>query len=391
MVRCIELNRCLCYSVPRDGDLTNWSAVGVRAASGTSSKKADFIMKLTQTTYRLLPAALMLLLLSATLAQGHEPTPAASAAATSSQQQPASPAASAPSSQHDMSNMPMKSGDNSLIGHLKNPDYMHTLLNPLPVYGLSMGVLALCIGLLFRNRTATVAALVLIFVSGFAAWPVYYFGEEAYDRVKAMSDPIGAQWLDEHMARAEKLIYIFYVLAGGALAGILAPLKWPRTAFPLAVGVLVLGALNLGLGGWISYAGGHVRHPEFRFEPPPMAKSDGHTHTHGKDEGEMDHGDKKAENEQAKPMDHGNMPGMEPGKSPAAKEQPMQHDMAMTPAPPTQEQLEASRLQLEASRLQLEASRKQLEAAEAAKGQTASPAPPQAKPSPTPDGHEHKH
>lgn len=332
--------------------------------------------------------AAIFLLLSATFAMAHEPTPAASAAAMHSDGQSPAPSMA---SQQRMPDMSMTSGDNSLIGHLKNPDYMHTLLNPLPVYGLSMGVLALCIGLFFRNRTATVAALVLIFVSGFAAWPVYSFGEAAYDRVKAMSDPAGAQWLDEHMARAEKLIYLFYLLAGGALAGILAPLKWPRTAFPLAIGVLVLGTLNLGLGGWISYAGGHVRHPEFRFEPPPIVKSDGHTHAHGKDEGAMDHGDNKAENEQAKPMDHGNMPGMEPGNSPESKEPPMQHDTAMTPAPPTQEQLEASRLQLEASRLQLEASRKQLEAAEAAKGQTASPAPPQAKPSPTPDGHEHKH
>ena len=189
-------------------------------------------MELTQTGR--LVAALMVLLLSATFATAHESTPAASAAAMHSDGQSPAPAMAA---QQQMPDMPMKGGDNSFTGHLKNPDYMHTLLNPLPVYGLSMGVLSLCIGLFFRNRTATVAALVLIFVSGFAAWPVYYFGEEAYDRVKAMSDPTGAQWLDEHMARAEKLIYIFYLLAAGALAGILAPLKWPRTALPLAIGV----------------------------------------------------------------------------------------------------------------------------------------------------------
>ena len=338
-------------------------------------------------TGRLL-AALMVLLLSATFATAHEPTPAASGAAMHSDGQSPAPAMAA---QQQMPNMPMKGGDNSFIGHLKNPDYMHTLLNPLPVYGLSMGVLSLCIGLFFRNRIAIVAALVVLFVSGFAAWPVYYFGEHAYDRVKGMSDPIGTQWLDEHMARAERLIYIFYLLAAAALAGIVAPLKWPRTAQPLAIGVLALGAVNLGLGGWISYAGGHVRHPEFRFEPPPIAKSEGEMHSHGMDKGAMDHGDKKAPTEQPKPMDHGNMPGMEPSKSPESKEPPMQHDAATQPAAPTQEQLEASRLQLEASRLQLEASRKQLEAADAAKAQSASPAPGKTQPTPTPDEHEHKH
>ena len=148
------------------------------------------------------------------------------------------------------------------------------------------------------------------------------------------------------------------------------------------------------IGGWISYPAGHVRHKEFRFEPPPTAKADEHTHTHGADEGAMDHGEtpsKPAESEQAKPMDHGSMPGMEPSKSSDSKEQPMPHDAAAQPAAPTQEQLEASRLQLEASRLQLEASRKQLEATDAAKAQSPSPSPQQSQSPHADDGHDHKH
>jgi hypothetical protein len=267
--------------------------------------------------------------------------------------------------------MQMSGGNNSMLDHLKQPDYMHILLNPLPVYGLAMGVLALFIALLSRRRPVIVAALILIFVSGFSALPVYYFGEEAYDRVKAMSDPMGAQWLDEHMARAEKLIYLFYVLAAAALAGILAPLKWPRTSLPIAIATLVLGAGTMGVGGWISYAGGHVRHAEFRFEPPPAQAEAGHTH---------------GGSEQA--MDHGAKSEMKPGSGQEQAQQPMQHEGA-TGQPPTKEQIEASRLQLEASRLQLEASRKQLEAADAAKKPSPSPAPQQSQPSPTPEGHEH--
>ncbi len=256
---------------------------------------------------------------------------------------------------------------------------MHVLINPMPVYGLSMGVVAMLVALIYRRRPVIVAALILIFLAGLSAWPTYHYGQAAYDRVKSMSDTVGGQWLDEHMARAEKLIYVFYVLAAVAVTGVFAPLKWPRTSTPLAVGTLVLAIGTLGVGGWISYPAGHVRHKEFRFEPPPTAKAEEHTHTHGADEGTMHHDEKPATTEQAKPMDHGNMPGMEPGKSPETKEQP---------APPTQEQLEASRLQLEASRLQLEASRKQLEAAEAAKGQTPS-ASAAATPTGTPDGHKH--
>jgi type IV secretory pathway VirB10-like protein len=179
--------------------------------------------------------------------------------------------------------------------------------------------------------------------------------------------------------------------------------KWPRITFAVTVGTLAWGVATLGAGGYIAYAGGHVRHKEFRFEPPPIPQMSQHEHS------AMEHGEtpnKPAENEQAKPMDHGSMPGMEPSKSPEAKEQPMQHDATASPQPPMEhaeheqmqkpsgekpateeelKQLEASRLQLEASKLQLEASRKQLEATH-----TASPsASPGASQSPSPPEHKH--
>lgn len=278
--------------------------------------------------------------------------------------------------------------------HLSDPEYVHVLINSLPVYGLSMGVVAMLVALVYRRRPVIVVALVLIFLAGLSAWPTYHYGQAAYDRVKSMSDTVGGQWLDEHMARAEKLVYAFYVLAALAVAGLLAPLKWPRGSTPLATSALVLAVGTLGIGGWISYPAGHVRHKEFRFESPPTAKMEGHTHTHGADEGAMHHDEtpsEPAESEQAKSMDHGNMPGMEPNRSSDPKDQPTQHDAATQPAVPTREQLEASRLQLEASRLQLEASRKQLEATDAAKSQSPSPASQQSQSPHVADGHDHKH
>ena len=218
----------------------------------------------------------------------------------------------------------------------------------MPVNGLAIGLLALVLALFLRTPRVTIAALVLVFVCALSAWPTYHYGEAGYDRVKAMSDPVGEQWLDEHMARGEKMIWLFYVLAGVAAVGVGAVVKWPRTSFAITVGTLVLGGATLGTGGYIAYAGGHVRHKEFRFEPPPPARAEEHHH----------HGD-----------DHEHA---EEEKAPSAAGQQMEHaehEQMQQPAgeqPKTEEerkQLEASRLQLEASRLQLEASRKQLEAA----------------------------
>lgn len=161
--------------------------------------------------------------------------------------------------------------------HLSDPEYLHVLLNPLPVYGLAIATLGLVLALFLRNQRVTIAALALVFVSAISAWPTYSYGEAAYDRIKAMSDPAGEQWLDEHMARAEKLIPAFYALAALAAVGMLLPIKWPRSSVPLAVATLVFAGLTLGIGGWIAYAGGHVRHKEFRFEPPPPAHQE-HDH-----------------------------------------------------------------------------------------------------------------
>ena len=272
---------------------------------------------------------------------------------------------------------------NVLWQQLSDPEYVHVLINPLPVYGLSIAVLALTLALFLRAQRLTIAALVLVFVCSISAWPTYEYGEAAYDRIKAMSDPAGEQWLDEHMARGMKMIWMFYVLAGIAALGVVGIVKWPRLSFVVTLGTLAWGTATLGAGGYIAYAGGHVRHREFRFEPPPTPQMSEHKHS------SMDHGEtpnKPAESEQAKPMDHSNMPGMEPSKSPEAKEQPMQHEPAGD-RPATEEekkQLEASRLQLEASRLQLEASRKQLEATSggspsASPGASQSPSPPEHK------------
>ncbi len=62
--------------------------------------------------------------------------------------------------------------------HLSEPEYLHVLLNPLPVYGLFLGALALGIAIISRSRAAHVTALAIIFVSAGSAWPVKILGEQ---------------------------------------------------------------------------------------------------------------------------------------------------------------------------------------------------------------------
>ena len=157
----------------------------------------------------------------------------------------------------------------TLLRDLRQPEYIHVLLNPLPVYGLLVGWVGLVIGLALRSRRAQIATLTLVLLSSISAWPVYEFGEQGYDRVLSMTDEDGGAWLDEHMHRAEELIWIFYVLVALSAIAIAAPIKWPRSSLPLTLAVVLLGAVTLGSGAYIAYAGGRVRHREFRNEPAP--------------------------------------------------------------------------------------------------------------------------
>src|SRR6516162_1844442 len=147
---------------------------------------------------------------------------------------------------------------------LRQPEYVHVLLNPLPVYGLLVSWIGLIAALISKSRRAQIVTLILVFITSISAWPVFEFGQQGYDRVLAMTDDDGHAWLDEHESRAEKLIYIFYALAALSAAAIIVPLRWPKFAVSLAFLVVLLGATALASGCYIAYAGGKIRHREFR-------------------------------------------------------------------------------------------------------------------------------
>src|ERR1700751_4186794 len=121
----------------------------------------------------------------------------------------------------------------TILRALRQPKYIHVLINPLPVYGLSLGLIGLVIALFLRSRPAKIATLAIVLISAASAWPVYEFGEQGYDRVLSMTDDDGHAWLDEHQRRAEKFIYIFYALAALSVAAIIVPLRWPKSSVPL--------------------------------------------------------------------------------------------------------------------------------------------------------------
>ena len=158
---------------------------------------------------------------------------------------------------------------NAFLRDLQQPEYLHVLLNPLPVYGLAVALFGLIAAMYLGSRGGQITALVLIFATAISAWPVAHYGEAAEDRVLSMADEDGQAWLKAHAHRVDELIYVFYALALVSVAAIFAPKKWPKSARPLMIATLVLALVSLGAGGYIAYAGGTIRHREFRNTPPP--------------------------------------------------------------------------------------------------------------------------
>ncbi|HEY5035699.1 MAG TPA: hypothetical protein VII74_01050 [Chthoniobacterales bacterium] len=156
----------------------------------------------------------------------------------------------------------------SLMQDLREPEYIHVLLNPLPVYGLLIAIIGLAIALAQKSRPAQVAMLVLILLCATSAWPAH-FGEAAYDRVLSLTNDQGAAWLKVHRHRADEFLWCFYLLGALAALAILLPMKWPKIALILATVTILFSLVVLGMGAYIGYAGGKIRHREFRNEPAP--------------------------------------------------------------------------------------------------------------------------
>ena len=82
-----------------------------------------------------------------------------------------------------------------ILRDLRQPEYIHVLINPLPVYGLALGLIGLLVAICQRSRAATIAALVVVLISTAAAWPAYEYGERAFESVLSVADKDGRAWL----------------------------------------------------------------------------------------------------------------------------------------------------------------------------------------------------
>lgn len=152
---------------------------------------------------------------------------------------------------------------------IQQPEYVHVLLNHLPITGLFVAMVCLVIAITTNNRSGLFLSLTLVALLSLSVWPVAHYGELAYDRVLSMADAAGGQYLKHHEELADRWIFLFYLTAVAAGAALVVGWKWRRYFRPAAIVVALLAVASLVAGAVIADYGGAVRHREFRYGPPP--------------------------------------------------------------------------------------------------------------------------
>lgn len=155
-----------------------------------------------------------------------------------------------------------------------DPAHLHLLTNHIPIFITLAGLITLGLAFVWKNDGVRRAALILLIIGTLGGLMTYWLGQQAYKPVRGLADEIGQDWLDLHMERAEKVIWLFWLAAVSAVAALV--IEWRKSRFALIATLLAgaLGAATLGVSGWIADAGGKIRHPEIRRNSVPVSADD---------------------------------------------------------------------------------------------------------------------
>jgi len=151
-----------------------------------------------------------------------------------------------------------------MMHHMSQPEYVHVLLNPMPLYGMAAGAFLLVWSRIRHPEEFPEGVLIWIILVAIITGLAVYFGERGLENVGVIADAHGNRWLARHKERAETLMYIFYLTGFSALGALFTQRRNPLVALRLVWLTLLLTFVSMGAASWISHAGGQVMHAEFR-------------------------------------------------------------------------------------------------------------------------------
>ncbi len=96
---------------------------------------------------------------------------------------------------------------------VRDPEYLHLLLESLPLYGLGIGLLFLIVAQLMGEAKSRLFAILVITLSSASVWPYQDLREKATPRIIATRDPSLGPLIREQTERRSRHDWAYYLLA----------------------------------------------------------------------------------------------------------------------------------------------------------------------------------
>lgn len=105
---------------------------------------------------------------------------------------------------------------------VRDPEYLHLVLESLPLYGLGIGLLFLVVAQVSGEAKSRLFALLVITLSSASVWSYQVLREEASPRILATRDPALGPLIQDQTERRARYAWAYYTLAAVGAVTLLA-------------------------------------------------------------------------------------------------------------------------------------------------------------------------
>jgi hypothetical protein len=150
---------------------------------------------------------------------------------------------------------------------IRDPEYLHLLIEPMPLYGLGVGLIFFIMSIAFGERRSRLLALCLICVSCASVWPYTDLREKATPRILATRPPEYAAMIRQQTQLRQDYAWPYHLMAVVSLLTLFFGNS--SKGRPLLLLVVLGGAVMFWFSIWLHKQECQVYHRNIlRYEPP---------------------------------------------------------------------------------------------------------------------------
>ena len=160
----------------------------------------------------------------------------------------------------------------NLLEKLRDPQFLHHLLEPLLIYGLALGIMGFLVAFAVKERKMQLAALILIIGSALTIVPYTHFRKKA--DAEQMGELLGAEkaMVEEHHTRLLEGQWIYFGIAGLAALTLLMGAHKGTAGHVIGGATATAGAGAVIFRMWLHLKSEYIEHPELRVANSKPAK-----------------------------------------------------------------------------------------------------------------------